>query len=190
MSLGVNELKPKTFFIYEGQPYVVLETHHLKMQQRRPVVQTRMRNLMNGKVLERNFAQSDTFEEADIERRKVKFLYNHREQFWFSYENNPSQRFQLTQELIGESHKFLKPNTVMEAIEYNGQIINVELPIKMELKVIEAPPATKGNTAQGGVKQVKIETGASINVPLFINQDDIIRINTETGEYVERVDKG
>ena len=190
MALGVNELKQKTFFIYEGQPYVVLETHHLKMQQRRPTVQVRMRNLVNGKVLERNFAQSDVFEEADIERAKVKFLYNHREQYWFSSEKEPSKRFLLTEELIGEATKFLKANTVLDAIEYNGEIINIELPIKMELKVVEAPPSIKGNTAQGGLKQVKLETGVSINVPLFINQDDIIRINTETGEYVERVEKG
>lgn len=190
MSLGVNELKPKTFFIYEGQPYVVLETHHLKMQQRRPTVQVKMRNLINGKILERNFAQSDVFEEADIERRKVKFLYNHREQYWFSYENEPTKRFQLSQELIGESAKFLKPNTILDAIEYNGNIITIELPVKMEFKVTEAPPAVRGDTAQGGVKQVAIETGATINVPLFINQDDIIRINTETGEYTERVEKG
>ena len=190
MALGVNELKQKTFFIYEGQPYVVLETHHLKMQQRRPTVQVRMRNLINGKVLERNFAQSDVFDEADIERRKVKFLYNHREQYWFSYENDPAKRFQLTQELIGDSAKFLKPNTVLEAIEYNGEIVTIELPVKMEFKVVEAPPAIRGDTAQGGVKQVKIETGASLNVPLFINQDDIIRVNTETGEYTERVEKG
>ncbi|OGN03689.1 MAG: hypothetical protein A2655_04020 [Candidatus Yanofskybacteria bacterium RIFCSPHIGHO2_01_FULL_43_42] len=190
MSLGVNELKPKTFFIYEGQPYVVLETHHLKMQQRRPTVQTKMRNLINGKILERNFAQSDVFEEADIERRKVKFLYNHKEQYWFSYENDPSKRFLLTEELIGEATKFLKANTVLDAIEYNNGIINIELPVKMDFKVIEAPPAIRGDTAQGGVKQVKIETGASVNVPLFINQDDIIRINTETGEYTERVEKG
>lgn len=202
MSLGVNELKQKTFFIYEGQPYVVLETHHLKMQQRRPTVQVRMRNLMNGKVLERNFAQSDVFEEADIERKKVKFLYAHRDQYWFSYDTDPSKRFQLTQELIGDSSKFLKPNTILEAIEYkadarvgspteaSGRIINVELPVKMEFKVVEAPPTIKGDTAQGGVKQVKLETGASMNVPLFINQDDIIRINTETGQYVERVEKG
>lgn len=190
MSLGVNELKPKTFFIYENQPYVVLETHHLKMQQRRPVVQTKMRNLINGKILERNFAQSDVFEEADIERKKVKFLYNHREQYWFSYENNPSQRFQLTQELIGEATKFLKANTVLDAIEYNGEIINIELPVKMDFKVVEAPPAIRGDTAQGGVKQIKIETGAMLNVPLFINQDDVIRVNTETGEYAERVGKG
>ncbi len=190
MSLGVNELKSKTFFIYEGQPYVVLETHHLKMQQRRPTVQVRMRNVMNGKILERNFAQSDVFEQADIERRKVKFLYNHRDQYWFSYDNEPSKRFQLTQELIGDSAKFLKSNTILDAIEYNGDIINIELPIKMEFKVVEAPPAIKGDTAQGGVKQIKIETGANLNVPLFINQDDIVRVNTETGEYVERVEKG
>lgn len=190
MSLGVNELKPKTFFIYEGQPYMVLETHHLKMQQRRPTVQVRMRNMMNSKVLERNFAQSDVFEEANIERRKVKFLYNHREQYWFSSENDQSKRFQLTQELIGGTTRFLKANTILDAIEYNSEIITVELPIKMELKVIEAPPAIRGDTAQGGVKQVTIETGAQLNVPLFINKDDVIRINTETGEYVERVEKG
>ena len=189
MSLGVNQLKPKTFFIYEGQPYVVLETHHLKMQRRRPTVQTKMKNLINGKILERNFAQSDVFEEANIERRKVKFLYNHKEQYWFSYENEPSKRFLLTEELIGEATKFLKANTILDAIEYNSEIINIELPVKMDFKVIEAPPAIKGDTAQGGVKQVKIETGASVNVPLFINQDDIIRINTETGEYTERVEK-
>jgi elongation factor P len=190
MSLGVNELKPKTFLIYESQPYSVIETHHLKMQQRRPTVQVRMRNVINGKILERNFAQSDVFEEANIERTKVKFLYNHKDQYWFSLENEPSKRFLLTEELIGGATKFLKANTVLDAIKYNGNIINIELPIKMEFKVIEAPPAIRGDTAQGGVKQVKIETGASINAPLFINQDDIIRLNTETGEYVERVEKG
>ncbi|OGM98548.1 MAG: hypothetical protein A2915_01790 [Candidatus Yanofskybacteria bacterium RIFCSPLOWO2_01_FULL_41_34] len=190
MALGVNELKPKTFLIYEGQPYVVLETHHLKMQQRRPTVQVKMRNLTNGKILERNFAQSDVFEEADIERTRVKFLYNHKGQYWFSYENELSKRFLLTEELIGEATNFLKPNTILDAIEYNGKIINIELPVKMDFKVIEAPPAIRGDTAQGGVKQVKIETGAYLNVPLFINQDDMVRINTETGEYVERVEKG
>ena len=96
----------------------------------------------------------------------------------------------LTEELIGEATNFLKANTMLDAIEYNGNIINIELPVKMEFKVLEAPPAIRGDTAQGGVKQVKIETGASINVPLFISQDDIVRVNTETGQYVERVEKG
>jgi elongation factor P len=186
MAIPVNDLKPKVFFIYEDQPYVVLETHHLKMQQRRPVVQTRMRNLLNGKVLERNFAQSDTFEPADISRKNVKFLYNHRDQYWFTDEKDVSNRFQLTQEIIGEGVKFLKPNTVLEALLFNDDVINVTLPIKMTFKVVEAPPSIKGDTATGGMKSVKIDTGASVNTPLFINEGDSIIINTETGEYVER----
>src|SRR3989339_1488973 len=189
MSIVVNQLKPKTFFIYEDQPYVVVETHHLKMQQRRPTVQTKMRNLLNGKILERNFAQSDVFEEADIERQKVKFLYAHRDQYWFSEESNPTVRFELTEDIIGEATKFLKANVVLEALYFDGRVINVDLPIKMDFKIVEAPPSIKGNTAQGGVKQAKIETGAMINVPLFIEQDDVITINTENGEYVGRADK-
>ncbi len=190
MSLGVNQLKGKTYFIYEGQPYVVMETHHLKMQQRRPTVQVKMRNLINGKILERNFAQSDVFEEADVERQQVKYLYNHRDKYWFSYQNEPSKCFELEQDIIGDSTKFLKANTVMDVLMFEGKIITIELPIKMDFKVIEAPPAIRGDTAQGGVKQVTLETGATINVPLFINQDDVVRINTETGEYVERAEKG
>lgn len=190
MSLGVNDLRTKTFFIFEGQPCVVLDTHHLKMQQRRPVVQTRFRNLLNGKVLERNFAQSDVFEEADIERKKVKYLYGHRGQFWFSEENNPSKRFELSEDLLGDSIKYLKPNTVLEALMFREKFITVSLPVKMEFKVVEAPPGIRGDTAQGGVKQAKIDTGASVNVPLFVNEGDTIVINTESGDYVERAEKG
>lgn len=186
MTLGVNDLKPKTYFIYEDQPYIVLETHHLKMQQRRPVVQTRMRNLLNGKVLERNLAQSDFFEEADVARSEVKYLYSHRDEFWFSAPNDPSQRFKLSAELLGDQAKFLKPNTVLEALSWNGDIINVSLPIKMQFKVVEAPPAIRGDTATGGSKQVILDCGASINAPLFINEGDEIIVNTETGQYVER----
>lgn len=190
MSISVNELKPKIYFLYEGQPYVVLETHHLKMQQRRPTVQVRMRNLINNKLLERNFAQSDVFEPADVERQKVKYLYSHRDQCWFSYEKDSSKRFELKSEIIGDSGKFLKPNTLIDAISFEDNIISIELPIKMEYKVTEAPPAIRGDTAQGGVKQVTIETGASINAPLFINQGDMIVVNTQTSEYVERTTKG
>lgn len=190
MALGVNELKPKTCILYEGQPYLIVSTHHLKMQQRRPVVQTIMKNVINGKVLERNFAQSDIFEEADMEKMKVKYLYAHKDQHWFCEESNPSKRFELGEDVLGNSAKFLKANTIIEAILFNQKIVNIELPVKMDLKVVEAPPANRGNTAQGGSKQIKLETGAIINAPLFIEEGDIIRINTETGDYAERVDKG
>lgn len=168
---------------------MVLETHHLKMQQRRPVVQTRMRNLANGKILERNFAQSDVFEEADVQRVKVKFLYAHRDKYWFSYEKDPAKRFELGEDILGSQTKFLKSNTVLEAIMFEDKIITVELPIKMDFKVTEAPPAIRGDTAQGGVKQITLETGAILNAPLFIEEGDIIRVNTEEAVYVERVEK-
>lgn len=186
MSLGVNDLRPKTYFIYEDQPYMVLETHHLKMQQRRPVVQTRMRNLLNGKILERNLAQSDFFEEADVERKTVKFLYNHRTEYWFADPKDPSKRFKLDAELLGDTAHFFKPNTVVDALSWNGDIINISLPIKMQFKVVEAPPGIRGDTATGGSKQVKLDTGAMLNVPLFINEGEEIIVNTETGQYVER----
>ena len=189
MAISVNELKPKIFFIFEGAPYVVLESHHLKMQQRRPVVQTKIRNLLSGKVLERNFAQSDVFEEADVRKEKVKFLYTHRNEYWFSNAEDPSKRFELDQDIIGDAIRFLKPNTVLEALFFNDKVINVDLPVKMEFKVTEAPPGIRGDTAQGGVKAVKIDTGATVNVPLFVNEGDHIVINTETGEYAERAEK-
>lgn len=190
MFLSVNELKPKTFFIFEGQPWVVLESHHLKMQQRRPVVQTRIRNLINSKVVERNFAQSDVFEEADIKREEVRFLYNHRGEYWFCRKDDSSKRFELDKEIIGDAIKYLKSNLIVEAILFNDKIICIELPVKIDFKVVEAPPSIRGDTAQGGVKQVIIETGATVNTPLFVEEGDIIRINTETGQYVERVSKG
>lgn len=190
MSLGVNDLKPKIYFIFEDQPCMVLETHHLKMQQRRPVVQTMFRNLLSGKQLERNFAQSDVFEEADIQRKQVKFLYSHRDQYWFADPSDVSKRFELDKDIIGDQTiKFLQPNIILEALLWNEKIINVSLPIKMEFKVVEAPPAIRGNTAQGGTKTIKIDTGVELNVPLFINEGDTIIVNTETGQYVERANK-
>jgi elongation factor P len=186
MSLGVNELKSKTYFIHEDQPCMVMETHHLKMQQRRPVVQTKFRNLLNGKVLERNFAQSDTFEEADVSRSEVKFLYSHRDQFWFSAPNDPSQRFELPKDIIGSQARFMKENTILEALSWNDTVINITLPIKMELTVVQAPPSIKGDTQSGGTKVVTLDTGATINAPLFVNSGDRIVVNTQTGEYSER----
>jgi len=188
--LHYNELRPGEYIVVDNQPYVVLEFNFLRMQQRKPVAQTKIKNLISGKVLERTFQQTDKFEEAEIETRPVKFLYGHRGEFWFCEENNPSARFKLEKNLIGNYADLMKPNSEVEAIIFNNQIIGIKLPVKVELKVMEAPPSVKGNTAQGGTKQVKLETGAVINVPLFINEGDVVRINTETKDYVERAEKG
>jgi len=185
----MNDLRVGIFFIMEGQPYEVLFSQHLKMQQRRPVMQTKIKNLLTGKVVERNFQQSDYFKEADIEKKEVKFLYSHRNEFWFSEADDALKRFKLDKSIIGDSIGFLKPNTLVSSLLFNDKIINIELPVKMDFNVIEAPPSVRGNTAQGGTKQVKLETGAVVDAPLFINEGDIVRVNTQTGEYAERVEK-
>lgn len=186
MSIGVNDLKKKSYIIVDDQPVMVLETHHLKMQQRRPTVMTKYRNLLNGKVFERNFSQGTSFEEADISRSEIKFLYAHKEQFWFSDPKDPSKRFELSSDIIGGQAGFLKENTVLEALSWNDDVINIELPIKMEFTVVEAPPSLKGDTQSGGNKQVTLDTGATISAPLFINEGEKIVVNTATGEYSER----
>lgn len=188
--LTYNDLKKGTLFVLDGQPYEVLEYEFLRMQQRKPVAKTRIRNLINGKVVERNFHYNDSFEEADILKQNVKYLYNHRGEFWFTEIDNPSKRFALQEEAIGESAKFLKPNTEVTAVKFSDKIINIELPIKIDLKVKEAPPGIRGDTAQGGTKTVILETGAVLNAPLFVNEGDIVRVNTQTGTYVERIEKG
>lgn len=184
--LNYNDLKPGTIFILESQPYEVLEFSFLRMQQRKPVVQTKIKNLITGKIISRNFQHTDNFQEAEIDYKKVKFLYSHRDKFVFCEPNNSSARFELPQEAIGEQAKFLKPNSEVEVVSFENKVININLPIKMDFKVIEAPPSIKGNTAQGGTKLVKIETGASVSAPLFIEEEDIIEINTQTGDYTGR----
>ena len=187
--LTMNDLRKGVAIIYEDQPYEVMETHHLRMQQRRPVMQTRMKNLLTGTAIERNFQQADSFKEAAIEKKKVMFLYSHRADFVFQDSDNPKERFTLPDSIIGDMKKWLKPNTPIEAVLFNGKIITISIPIKMELAVKDAPPGVKGDTAQGGTKAVTLETGAVIQAPLFINQGDILSINTESGLYVERVKK-
>lgn len=187
--LSYTDLKKGILFVLDGEPYEVLESGFLRMQQRKAVVQTKIKNLITGKIVDKNWQASDEFEEAEIEKKPAVFIYSHRGEYWFSEKGNPKNRFSLTQELLGQSAQFLKPNTEVITVIFNGKVIKVLLPIKIDFKVIEAPPSLKGNTAQGGSKVVTIEGGAKVSVPLFVNSGDIIRVNTETGEYVERVEK-
>ena len=187
MSLSYNDLTKGTLFILDGAPYEVIEMNFLRMQQRKATVQTRIRNLITGKILDRNWQASDSFEEADIERKNAIFIYASKREYWFHAEGDPKARFSLSEELLGEQGKFLKQNTKVQTMTFEDKVIKVEIPIKMDFKVIEAPPAIRGNTAQGGNKAVTIEGGAKVNVPLFINEGDMIRINTTTGDYVERL---
>jgi len=184
-----SELKKGLKIIIDNEPYEILEAMPLKKAQRRVVIQTKIKNLINSNVYERNFHQGDVFEEAEIEKFQAKFIYSHRDKYFFCDIQNPSKRFDLSKEKLGEKVKFLKPNQIIEGLIFEGKIINISLPIKIQLKVVQAPPGVKGDSAQSGRKVVTLETGKELNVPLFIEEGDIIEINTEKEEYVRRIEK-
>lgn len=190
--LEYNEITERKYIIFEDEPYEVIDSHVFRKQQRKPVNAVKMRSMLTGRIVEHSFHVSDKVEEADISKREVKFLYENKGEYWFSEANDPSKRFTLPESLIGSAAKFLKQNTVVDALIFDdgsdeGKIIGLKLPIKTDLKVTEAHPAVKGNTAQGALKQVTLETGATLMVPMFIKEGDTIRVNTETGEYTDRI---
>lgn len=187
--LEYNEILKGRVILLNEEPYEVLDAHVFRKQQRKPVNQTKLRHLITGKVTEQSFHVSEKVEEADLSTKNVKYLFTNKGERWFCAEQNPADRFMLSEETIGTGAQFLKANMLVEALVFDEKIIGIKLPIKMDLKVTEAPPAVKGNTAQGGSKQIVLETGATLNAPLFINEGDVVRINTVEGTYVERVDK-
>lgn len=184
--LQYNEATVGVFIVYEGQPYEVLESRVFRMQQRKPVNATKLRNLISGNVVQHSFGVSDKMEEAELVTKPVKYLYTNKGEHWFCEEKDPSKRFKLEHTMLGDGIRFIKTNSLVDALIFEEKIIGIKLPIKVELKVTEAPPAVKGDTAKGGSKQVTLETGATINAPLFITEGEVIRINTTTGDYVER----
>ncbi|TAL49449.1 elongation factor P [Patescibacteria group bacterium] len=185
--LDYNQITQRSFIVLDGEPYEVLKSHVFRKQQRKPVNATKLRNLLTGGVSERSFHLSDKVEEAEIETKEIKYLFNNRGEWWFCEPDDPSKRFSLKETLVGGGGKFLKPNTAVNALVFNEKIIGVKLPIKVDLKVSEAEPAVRGDTAKGGYKQVTLEGGATISAPLFVKAGDTVRVNTETGEYTDRV---
>ncbi len=187
--LEYNEIVTRKMIIFEDEPYEILDSHVFRKQMRKPVNAVKMRNMLSGRVVEHSFQATDKAEEADIETKKVKYLFNNKGEWWFCAENNPADRFKLLDTLIGDSRKFLKGNSMID-VKYFGDIpMGVKLPAKVDLEVTEAPPAVRGDTAKGGSKIITLETGATILAPMFVEPGDVVRINTETGEYAERVSK-
>lgn len=187
--LSYNEITLKKVIIWNDEPHLVLATHVFRKQQRKPVNITKLKSLISGRVVEQTFHQNETAEEADIESRPIEFIYENKGEYWFITPGKPQDRFALKKDTLGEEIRFLKAKTVIDAIVFNDEIIGVKMPIKAILMVKEAAPAVKGNTSSGATKEAILETGASIQVPLFINEGDLIRVNTETGDYAERVEK-
>ncbi len=192
--LNYNEIKERRYILLGDEPFEVVESSVSRQQQRKPVNKTKLKSLVSGRVVEHTFQVSDTAHEADIARKTIVYIYSKGGEFWFHAEGNKSDRFALSSDTVGTTRDYLLEGGSVEALVFTDSdeqenIIGLKLPIKMELVVTEAPPSVKGNTATGGDKLVTVSTGAKFTVPLFINVGDIISVNTETGEYSERVSK-
>lgn len=187
--LSYNEILTKKVIIYDDEPFVVLSHHVFRKQQRKPVNVTKLKSLISGRVVENTFHVNETAEEADLEKSSIVYIYQNKGEYWFHKVGEPGKRFSLPEDLVGSTGRFLKEKSEVEALIYNEEVIGISVPIKVELEVAEAMEAVKGNTSSGAQKEVTLETGATLMVPMFINQGDVISINTETGEYAERVEK-
>jgi elongation factor P len=189
--LQYNEIREKKIIIYNDEPCEVVESHVARTQQRKPQNQVKLKSLIAGKTFNATFHVADSADEADIEKKDVTFLYQNKGEYWFCDPKDKSNRFKLAESLIGETAKFLKQNGNATALVWDNDgeevTIKVTLPIKMEFKVKEAPPAVRGDTSKGGIKVITLENGATINAPMFVKEGDTISVNTENGEYVERV---
>lgn len=191
--LNYNEIKERRYITLDNEPYEVLEHKVFRKQKSKPVNQTKLRNLITGGVKAHTFHSNDTAPEADIDKKKITFLYKkanrqtNNTEYFFCHDNDRSKRFSLLNDIIGDQSKFMKENQIVDALLFNDDVIGMSLPLKVNLKVTDAPPAVKGNSSTGATKQITLETGTVINAPLFIKEGDTVSIKTETGEYTERV---
>jgi elongation factor P len=187
--LSYNEITPKKVIIFNDEPHLVISYHVFRKQQRKPVNITKLKNIKTGRVIENTFHVNETAEEADMETRPVTFIYRKGSEYWFHTAGKPAERFALQADFVGDQGKFMKDRSDIDAIVYDDEVIGLKFPIKVELKVTEAMDAVKGNTSSSAQKEVTLETGATLMVPMFINEGDIIAVNTEEGQYSERIEK-
>ncbi len=189
--LEYNEIRERKIILFEDEPCEVIESHVARTQQRKPQNQVKLKSLLSGRTWNATFHTSDKAEEVDLTKKDVKFLYSNKNEYWFCDPEDPKNRFKVDEKILEDISKFLKPNDNTTAVIWDNdgedQIIKITLPIKMEFIVKEAPPSIKGNTASGGGKVAILENGYKLTVPFFVEAGDKIIINTETGEYVERI---
>jgi elongation factor P len=189
--LEYNEIKPKTVIVFDEEPWEVIDSHIFRKQQRKPVNQTTLRNLMTGRTVEHSFHQSEKVHEAEVSKREVKYLYQKGAELWFCNPKDPKDRFTISRDVVGDKVKFMLPNRNYGARVFKEDVIfDLELPIKDVYEVKEAPPNIKGNTVSGSGKPVVISTGATVLTPFFIEVGEKILVNTGTGEYIERYKEG
>lgn len=184
--LSINQTKVGMYITFRNEPYKVVYAQHTKIGRGGGILKAKIKNLLTGAIIENTFKDSDRIEEANLSRRTVQFLYRDGEIFNFMDPESYDQ-FELSRELIGESAGLVKDGANLDVLAYNDRPIGIILPPKVDLAVTYTESVASGNTVSNVLKDATVETGATIKVPAFVKTGDVIRINTETGEYVERV---
>jgi len=184
--IDVNELRKGTTFTMDGEIYKVLEYQHHKPGRGKAIIRTKIRNLRTGAIIDKNFISGDRVQDIRIDKVEVQYLYNDGD-FYYFMNTETYEQPALPAAVLGDAVNYLAENMILTLSFYEGEPIDVILPSAVDLKVVEAPMAIAGDTATGATKQVTVETGLKVNVPLFVNEGDTIRVDTRTGEYVTRV---
>ena len=181
-----GDFRNGTTFEMDGNVFKVVEFQHVKPGKGAAFVRTKLKNVITGAVLEKTFNPSEKYPGAEIEKREMQYLYNDENLYYFM-DNETYEQLPLNKDQIGDGLKFIKENMNVKVLSYKGNVFGVEPPTFVELEITETEPGFKGDTATGATKPAIVETGAKVMVPLFVNQGEVIRIDTRTGEYMERV---
>lgn len=184
--ISAGEFRNGVTMEYEGAPYVILEFQHVKPGKGAAFVRTKIKNLKTGAVLEKTFRPTEKMPKAHIDRQDMQYLYSDGDLYHFMNSETFDQ-IAINAGEVGDSLKFVKENDVVKILSYDGQVFGIEPALFVELRIAETEPGFAGNTAQGATKPAVLETGAQIQVPLFVNQDEVVKIDTRTGEYLGRV---
>ena len=183
--ISAGDFRNGITFEMDNQVFQVIEFQHVKPGKGAAFVRTKYRNMKTGSILERSFNPNEKFEQARMERNDMTYLYNDGDLFYFM-DVNTYEQVPFSAEVLGDALKFLKENMECHVISYKGDIYGIEPPTFVELEITECEPGVKGDTAQNATKTAVVETGATIRVPLFVNQGDKVRVDTRTGAYMER----
>ena len=181
-----GDFKNGATFEMDGQVYQIIEFQHVKPGKGAAFVRTKIKNVITGATIERTFSPTDKFEKAQIVRRDMEYLYNDGDLAYFM-DTETYEQLPINMSAIQDALVFVKENTICKVLSYKDNVFGIEPPMFVELEVTSTEPGFKGDTATGATKPAIVETGAQVKVPLFVNQGDIIRIDTRTGEYLERV---
>ncbi|NLB88094.1 MAG: elongation factor P [Syntrophomonadaceae bacterium] len=184
--ISVNDFKTGVSIELEGQAYVVVDFQHVKPGKGAAFVRAKLKNLSSGGVVEKTFRAGEKVAKAHLDRREMQYLYSDSDGYIFM-DNETYEQITISADTIGDGVKWLLENMNIHVLIFQNKIIGVDLPNFVELKVVETEPGVKGDTATGATKNATLETGAVVQVPLFVNEGDVLRIDTRTGEYMERV---